>query len=350
MSAATKDIELRPSARLAGLRPYCTGSVRAEGALLMDANEGPSAAQAWLDRLRVVDAEALRRYPKAATLEVSIAAKFGIDPIRVVVTAGGDDAIDRLCRVSLEPGRSLVVHTPTFEMITRGAMLAGGHVRSVPWMGGRFPIEAFEAAMASDTGLVAIVSPNNPTGGVVAIDDIERACRAARRVGALALIDLAYVEYANQDPTPRLLAFDNAVMVRTFSKAYGLAGLRVGYAISGERVARWLRTVGGPYPVSAPGLTVAGLALESGVDGAYLDRVRRERDALIDWLRCRGIEVKDSQANFVLARVGADRLADAGVVVRAFHGDLAGWSRITLPGDDAAFSRLMDAMEGVCDG
>ncbi|MEQ9094723.1 MAG: histidinol-phosphate transaminase [Phycisphaerales bacterium] len=348
MSVATKDIPLRPAARLTGLTPYGTGSVRSPDALLLDANEGPSASKAWLDRLHAVDAEALRRYPEAGDLEAALAEQFGVDAGCVVLTAGGDDAIDRICRVSLEPGRVLVVHTPTFEMITRGAMLAGAEVRAVPWMSGRFPVEAFEAAISPDTGLVAIVSPNNPTGGVVSVEDIERVCRVARGVSAFVLVDLAYVEYADEDPTARLTEFDNVVIVRTFSKAFGLAGLRVGYAIASEPVAGWLRTVGGPYPVSAPGLAVAGLALETGVDGAYLSRIRQERSALIDWLRGREIDVQDSQANFVLARVDADRLANVGVVVRAFRGELAGWARISLPGDDRLFAQLLDALAEVC--
>lgn len=318
--------------------------------MLLDANEGPAAPRAWLERLRAVDGESLRRYPNAGSLEAAIAERFGVNTARVVVTAGGDDAIDRVCRVSLEPGRSLVVHMPTFEMITRGARLAGGDVRSVPWLGGRFPIDDFEAALSPDTSLVAIVSPNNPTGGVVAIEDIERACRAARAVGALVLVDLAYIGFADEDPTQRLLEIDNAVIVRTFSKAFGLAGLRAGYAIAGERVAGWLRTVGGPYPVSAPGLAIAGMAWEAGVDVSYLDRVRRERQRLQSWLREHGVEVWDSWANFVLARVDAFALAERGIIVRAFGGEMAGWSRITLPGEDGSFVRLMDALGEVCDG
>lgn len=350
MSVETNEIGLRPAARLAGLAPYSTGSTRREGALLLDANEGPAGPDAWLEGLRAIDADTLRRYPNAGALESAIAGKLGIAAGRVVVTAGGDDAIDRICRVALEPGRSIVVHTPTFEMITRGARLAGSDIRGVPWTGEPFPIGEFEAAISPGTGLVAIVSPNNPTGGVVLIEDIERACRAARTVGALVLVDLAYVEYADEDPMPRLFGFDNVVMVRTFSKAFGLAGLRVGYAVAGERVAQWLRTVGGPYPVSAPGLAVAGLAVGAGADAAYVGRVRRKRDELISWLRSRGVEALDSRANFVLAHVDADRLAEQSVVVRAFGGDMAGWSRITLPGEDGAFARLMAALGEVCDG
>lgn len=350
MSAAKSATNASPAARVAGLRPYAAGRQRPAGMLLLDANEGPLASDAWLERLRSIDAEQVRRYPRADALEEVIAGRLGIAPERVVVTAGADDAIDRVCRVSLEPGLSMVVHTPTFEMITRGARLAGGSVRSVPWMGTPFPIGDLEAAISSETGLVAIVSPNNPTGGTVTLDDIDRASRAARSTGALVLVDLAYVEFADQDPTSHMLESENVVMVRTFSKAFGLAGLRMGYAIASEEVAGWLRTVGGPYPVSAPGLAVAGQVMEAGLDTSYVERVRHERDRLADRLRGYGVDVLDSQANFVLARVKADLFSQVGIVVRGFDGTLAGWSRITLPGEAVAFERLMAALGEVCDG
>lgn len=350
MSAAQSDIDARPAARLAGLEPYSTGGQRAAGMLLLDANEGPLAPEGCLERLRSIDAEQVRRYPQACALEEVIAGKLGISAGRVVVTAGGDDAIDRVCRVSLEPGRSIVVHAPTFEMITRGARLAGGDVRSVPWMGAPFPIGDLEATISSETGLVAIVSPNNPTGSTATIDDIDRASRAARSAGALVLLDLAYIEYADEDPTPHMLALENVVMVRTFSKAFGLAGLRVGYAIASEKVAGWLRMVGGPYPVTSPGLAMAGQAIEAGIDTLHVERVRHERDRLAAHLRGYGVLVLDSQANFVLAKVKAKPFAQVGIVVRGFDGALDGWSRITLPGEPVAFERLMVALEEVCHG
>lgn len=350
MSASANNMVLRPAARLTGLKPYRAGRVYGDGGLRLDANEGPSAPVAWLDCLRSLDAQAVRRYPDANALERRIAACLGIAAERVVVTAGGDDAIDRVCRVMLEPGRSLVLHTPTFVMIERGARLAGASVRGVPWMGGQFPLAQFSASIGADTGLVALVSPNNPTGAVIDVCDMERIARAAFEVGALVLVDLAYVEFADADPTPALLGMDNVVMARTFSKAFGLAGMRVGYAVASEEVAGWLRTVGGPYPVSAPGLALAGMALERRMDTDYLSRVRYEREKLVASVRGRGVEAIRSQANFVLMRVDANRLADLGIIVRAFAGELALWSRITLPGDDREFARLMDAVEGVCNG
>lgn len=350
MSAATfNDVAFRPAARLEGLMPYSSGARRDAGGLLLDANEGPAAKEAWLERLRTLDADALRRYPVPGALEGAIAARLGVAAERVVVTAGGDDAIDRVCRVSLEPGRRMLTHAPSFEMIQRSARLAGGSVCAVPWMEGAFPVREFIGAIEPGTGLVSLVSPNNPTGGVVVVESMAAVACAAAAVGALVMVDLAYVEFADVDPTPWLLELENVVLVRTFSKAYGLAGMRVGYAVASAAVARWLRTVGGPYPVSGPGLALAGRAREVGPDAGYLCRVAAERDEFALWLRARGVAALDSQGNFVMAWLDAARLADRGVRVRAFGGGLAGWARVTMPGDEASFGRLMAAMEGAID-
>ncbi|MBZ0173500.1 MAG: histidinol-phosphate aminotransferase family protein, partial [Phycisphaerales bacterium] len=308
--------------------------------------------------IREIDAESLRSYPDAGELERAIAKRWGVAPERIVVTNGGDDAIDRTCRATLEPGRNLVSHTPTFEMIPRVARLAGATVRATRWVDDGFPTESIRSAIDDQTGLVAVVSPNNPTGGAAPVDAIHLLSTAARRVGAAFLVDLAYAEFADSDPTPDLLALDNAVIVRTFSKAFGLAGLRVGYAIAPPPISEWLRTTGGPYPVSGPSLALAlhALAGHAGVPEAHVRRVREERAGLTSRLRSRGVRTIPSQANFVAAYVGdaravRDRLLDRGIAVRAFEGggDLEGLVRITLPGDPVAAASLFQAIDQVPD-
>lgn len=345
---------LRPASRLDGLAPY-TPPERSDGAgLLLDANEGRPDAEAVASVLDGLDAESLRLYPTAAALERRLAERLGVDPERIVVTGGGDDAIDRVCRATLEPGRSAVLHTPTFEMIGRGARLAGASVREVPWPGGPFPIGAMAVAIDADVSLVAMVSPNNPTGGAIPTDAILEAAHIAAGVGAVAMVDLAYVEFADEDPTPALLPRHNVVMVRTFSKAFGLAGLRVGYAVAPPAIARWLRTVGGPYPVSRLSLAIAGRALErEAARRAFIDNVRRERAALTSLLAFLGAEPLPSQANFVSARVPdapslARSMAGRGVRIRHFANDpaLRSLVRIALPGDAASYERLSLALRG----
>ena len=353
MDGNRENAELRSSGWLAGLTAYRPPAFAAGVDLRLDANEGPSPTPEVMAVLGGVGAERLRRYPHAGELEGLLAARWGVEAGRVVVTNGGDDAIDRLCRAVLEPGRTLVTHGPTFEMIGRGARLVGAGVREERWVGGACPVARMVGAIDGSTGLVAVVSPNNPTGGVATPAEIAELASAARRVGAVLLLDLAYVEFADEDPTGGLLGLENVVIVRTFSKAYGLAGLRVGYAIAPPRVAEWLRITGGPYPVSGVSLALAGAALAGGSAGlaAFVSRVRWERAELAAVLEAKGARVLESQANFVSAFVGdamglRDRLAARGIAVRAFGGDgeLASLVRITLPGGAGAFDRLVRAI------
>jgi len=340
---------LRPASRLAGIEPYRPACGVPEDVLRLDANEG---APRTGDPAFGVDAAALCRYPDAAPLERQIARRWGVDPARVVATSGGDDAIDRLCRAVLEQDAEALLHTPTFVMIERGVVLAGGTPRRVPWIDGEFPAEPFIAAIGEQTRLVSLVTPNNPTGGVIKLEQIKTVAEAAARVGALVMADLAYTEFADADPTGELLDLPNVVVVRTFSKALGLAGLRVGYAIAPPEVARWLRTVGSPYPVSSVSLAIAGDALERerGRD-AYVRRVRDERVKLSARLASLGAEPSTSQANFVTARFrdtpfARRALASLGVLVRGFGPDsgIGDCLRITLPGDADGFARLGSAL------
>ncbi len=345
---------VRPASRLSGLAPYAPPACDSRITLRLDANEGTPTGAAVARGLASVDAESLRRYPDASSLEGALAERLSIAPERVVVTNGADDAIDRACRAVLEPGRELVLHTPTFEMIERSARLSGASVRGIPWLDVGFPTDALLGAIGEATGLVALVSPNNPTGAAIPLGDLLNVARSARRVGALVLVDLAYVEFADVDPTDTLIDEPNVVVVRTFSKAMGLAGARVGYAIGSTEVAGWIRTVGGPYPVSSVSLALAGASLLEPSEQVFIERVRHERGRLRALLEDRGIRVLPSEANFVLVRCQdpltvQESLAEFGIGVRSFGArpELADWLRISLPGEPASFDRLVAACRSV---
>ncbi len=346
---------LKPATRLAGLRAYSPGKRAPWIDLFLDANEGPACENATSKMLPPIDPEMVRRYPDASGLEAQIARTVGVTPSRVVVTNGGDDAIDRLCKVALEPGREVVLHEPTFEMIARSATLAGGSVVRVPWPCGRFPLEAFLERITPGVGMVSIVSPNNPTGAVVALELMLGVASAARRVGSIVLVDLAYVEFADTDPTSELIRLDNVVMVRTFSKAAGLAGLRVGYAVAPEPIADLLRSAGAPYPVSAHSLLIAERSLDQQKSWqCSIDRIRSERERLSELLVSLGCYVERSEANFVLVRTPRAEffwraLSSLGIAVRRFAENmvLGDALRISLPGETDAFGRLERALSTI---
>lgn len=340
----------RPDERTQGLQAYRPPAHTCPVDLLLDANEGAAPPAALLAELQALGPDLLRRYPDRGPLERLIAARLGEPPERVLVTAGGDEAIDRLFRAYLGSGRELVLPVPTFEMLARYARLAGGEVVEVPWPGGAFPVGAVLERIGPATAVVAVVSPNNPTGAVASGTDLARLAAAAPE--ALLLVDLAYAEFASEDLTAAALALPNAVAIRSFSKAWGLAGLRVGYAAGPAGVIAVLRGVGGPYSVSRITLALAARRLEAGGEevAATVGEVCRERALLAAELERQGARVSPSEANFVLAEVPnprwlGDALAGQGVAVRTFDNPaLQRAVRIACPGEPALFERLLGAL------
>ncbi|HEV8382335.1 MAG TPA: aminotransferase class I/II-fold pyridoxal phosphate-dependent enzyme [Gemmatimonadales bacterium] len=323
--------------------------------LRLNSNEGPRAPQALLAELAALDPELLRRYPDATAVETALAARTGVSPERVVVTAGADEALDRICRAYAGPDRPVLLPEPTFDMLQRFAALAGAPLVRVPWCTDAFPLEEILARLDNRIALVVIVSPNNPTGGVASRDDVRRIAAAAPR--SLVLLDQAYIDYADEDIGPAVLDLANVVVVRTMSKAWGLAGCRVGYAVGSSDVIAVLRAAGGPYPVAGPSLALALSQLRHGDAAlrAHVTEVSAERAKLREFLCARGTAARASQANFVLADLGRrqafvrDGLRAQGILVRDFPGraGLETSLRITLPGDPADFERLTSALDTV---
>ncbi len=329
------------------------------GVLCLDRNEGLLPSPAALAELAEAGPELLRRYPDVSELTALLAAQWKVAAGRVLVTAGADEAIDRIFRAFLTRGRTLLLPEPSFEMLDRYAALADGELVRVPWPDAAFPTDEFLERVDARTAVIAIVSPNNPTGGVATLADVRRLAVQAHE--ALILLDHAYVEYADDDLTAAVLDLPNVVVTRTLSKAWGLAGCRVGYAIGSPDVIAVLHAAGGPYPVAAPSISLAVHQLERGrpLLAAHVARVREERAALTRQLQSLRLSPRDSQANFVFVECGdghrggarfcAAALAALGVLVREFR-DRPGLEtalRITLPGEPAAFERLTTALDTV---
>ena len=323
--------------------------------LRLDSNEGPPPPRALLAELAALGPELLRRYSDSSVLQAALADRIGVTPERVVVTAGADEALDRICRAYAGPDRSVLLPVPTFDMFERFAALAGAPIVRVPWSENGFPVDDILGQLDGGTGVVVVVTPNNPTGAIASRQDVRRVAAAARN--AVVLVDHVYVEYADEDLTPALLDLENVIVVRTMSKAWGLAGCRVGYAVGSPGIIAALRSAGAPYPVAAPSLALALAQLRAGEATLrdHVTRVREERAVLRALLVSRGADARASQANFVLADFAAsaafvrDGLRARGVLVRDFPGraGLETSLRITLPGDPADFARLTAALESV---
>ncbi len=344
----------RPSPRIAGCEPYFSPQSAYDIDLRLNGNEGVEPPASLFDAIRDRFPILLQRYPTVMELESLLARRFGLPCDQVLVTAGADDALYRACMALLAPDRAFVVPVPTFEMLVHYGRLAGGRAVEIEWQCGPYPTDAVIDAVDDDTALIAIVSPNNPTGATANHSDLKRLSASVPH--ALLLVDLAYAEFADEDLTQTALALPNAVAVRTLSKAWGLAGLRVGYALGPPDVLRWLRAAGNPFAVSGVSAGLAAAWLETGqstVD-AFVQRVRRERGGLFSILRALGAEPLPSQANFVCARftdaAGVWKgLARLGIAVRPFpqHPTLGDFLRVTCPGNRVAFERLTRALRQV---
>ena len=266
------------------------------------------------------------RYPSVGQLQGLIAKFVDTDPDRIVISAGGDQAIERVIRSCVSAERPFVLmHQPSFEMIDIYTTNCGGQLRKVDWLVDEFPVDAFCEQIDHQTAVVVLVTPNNPTGQVIPAISILQIADRARENGAKLLVDLAYVEFADNDPTQELVEHPNIVVVRTLSKAFGLAGLRVGYLIAPEaRSARdyWAQT--GPFPVSGPSLDFACQAIHR-IDAMEQNvrQVVRERTELTALLVDCGARPIASQGNFVLAefddaaQVWRD-FGQAGIAIRKF--------------------------------
>ncbi len=339
-----------PAGRVRKLTAYDTPSHPAPIELDLSGNIGPSPPPAIRTALANVDEDTLRTYPDLSSLRQAIAERHDISPDRVLVTAGGDQAIDVVFRAYLEPGRTLLHHEPTFAMIEQFGRLTGADIASVPWFASEFPTEAMRE-IAADATVTTLVSPNNPTGRIVPESAMGTLADAA--APGLVLVDHAYVEFAEADLTEPALERDNVAVVRSFSKALGLAGARVGYLLGPPALIETCRKVRSPYPISGPAIAVAQARLrcDSGDVSDYIHEIKVGRNEVRATLKDIEVTTHPSAANFVLAQVpdaiwAFDALAGLGIKVRRFTSTerLEDAIRISIPAEEANRDRLRAAL------
>ena len=257
-----------------------------------------------LGRLRSMAAEDLARYPERAPIEAVVARHLGINAEELLLTNGVDEAIHLLCETYLDPGDEALIVVPTFSMYEIFAAAPGARIVKVSADASfAFPVKSTLSQISPLTRLIAIANPNNPTGSAAAIDDLLLIARAAPN--AAILVDEAYFEFHGETLLPRWREYSNLFVARTFSKAYGLAGLRIGVLASNPEQMTCVRKVASPYNVNSVALACLpeAMADEEYVQ-AYVREVCAGREQLEEELQQLGIPFWPSRANFVLIRVG----------------------------------------------
>lgn len=276
----------------------------------------------------------VNRYPDmyATDLSQAVAQALGLGADSVVPANGSVAALGHVLSAVCETGDEVVLPWRSFEAYPIAVTLAGAVGVRVPVASdGRLDLPAMAAAVTPRTRVVLVCTPNNPTGPAVHADELE-AFLAAVPGDVLVVLDEAYVEFVRDplaaDGLAAFAAHPNVVLLRTFSKAYGLAGLRVGYAVARSRIAAGIRQATTPFGVSgvAQLAAVASLGVKAELD-RRVDAIVAERGRMLEGLRAQGWTVPDSQANFVWLALGedaiefAERCTRAGVMVRPFAGD-----------------------------
>jgi histidinol-phosphate aminotransferase len=359
---------LRSREALRTLAAYCPPLAGRDG-LRLDFNENTvGCSPRVLECLRRLKAEDLARYPEREPAEHAVASFLGVEPPEVLLTNGVDEAIHLLCQTYLQAGDEALIVVPTYSMYRIYMMAAGAELIAVPaGQDFNFPVTALLRGITPRTRLIAIANPNNPTGTVASREALMQIASAAPE--SALLIDEAYFEFYGQSMLPGHLEFQNLFVARTFSKVYGLAGLRVGALVGNEDQMHTLRRVSSPYNVNGVALACLPEALiDQSFVAEYVREIQQQRARLEHTLCANRIQFWPSQANSVLMRVGSaksdaaafvEQMRQRGILVRDRSADYGceGCVRITLGPREhtdlllAALAEILDEMgiaQGAC--
>lgn len=275
--------------------------------LRLDFNENTEAPSPRIAQVlkRIAGGE-LTKYPERAPTERILAEFLRLAHNQILLTNGVDEAIHLLCETYLEPGDEVLIVVPTFSMYEIYAQSTGAKVITIqadPERGFCFPVESVLRALTGRTRMIALASPNNPTGAVISRKDLLRIADAVPE--AAVLVDEAYYDFWGATVLDAVALFPNLFVTRTFSKAYGLAGLRIG-ALAGNSIQMpMVRKVASPYNVNGIALACLPHAIADREFLAdYVRQVIQGRARLMIQLTCQGVPYWISQANFVLADIG----------------------------------------------
>jgi histidinol-phosphate aminotransferase len=331
---------------LRGIEPY--GAPQLDVPVALNVNENPyPPGEAVVAEVAEAVAEATRtlnRYPdrEFSALREDLAAYLGhgVRPEQVWAANGSNEVMLQILQAFGGPGRTAVSFAPTYSMYpeyARDAMTGWvvGHREEDFSLGVEHAISVIKEHRPS---VVLLPSPNNPTGTALPQETVTAICAAAAEVGGVVVIDEAYGEFRRAG-TPSALEVlpqtPNLIVSRTMSKAFALAGARLGYLAASKEICDALRVVRLPYHLSAVTQAVARVALRHADELlARVDDLRAERDETVDWLRARGLQVADSDANYALFGTFEDRhavwqgLLDRGVLIREVGPE--GWLRVSI--------------------
>ncbi|MGH9352872.1 MAG: pyridoxal phosphate-dependent aminotransferase [Terriglobia bacterium] len=325
------------------------------GMIRLDLNENTVGCPAELVRAirRVITPEWCAVYPEYEKSHETLARYFGVSPAELMMTNGVDDAIMLICDTFVDPGDALVIPSPTFSIYQFFHEVRGGVTRAVNYdRNVCLPLDKLISA-GRRARWMALANPNNPTGTLVPPEDLKTLIEALPET--LVLVDEAYFDFSGVTILPWIRCYPNLIVSRTFSKAFGLAALRIGLLFANKKLMGLMRRIHAVYAVN-------GLAAACAAESVHYDQamrrvaatVCRSREAFYRDLERFKIPYMSSSANFVLTRVGpeaqeiAARLRKQRILVRSWSNEprLKRCLRMTI-GSAPQMRRLTDALAGL---
>jgi len=346
---------IRPRQAIEILKKYRPPQEGRGGKMRLDFNENTVGCPPQVIRAlrRALDPEMMTRYPEYDQGRRTLAEYFRVKPKEMLLANGTDDALKMVCDTFVDPGDTLLVPAPTFPVYEFFNNVAGGKTLRIRYDEQfRLPTDEFVATLKKQkVRWVALANPNNPTGTQIPKSALKAILLAAP--DTVVLVDEAYQDFSGQTILPWIRRYPNLIVTRTFSKAFGLAALRMGCLFANPQLIDSLQRGQNPFAVNSLALLCACIAIRYDAQvRKYAETIRANRAGFCRWLDAREIPYVPSSANFVLTRVGehapeiARKLRDKKILVRDWSYDphLKGYLRFTI-GSRTQTRRLMAELE-----
>ncbi len=295
------------------------------GLMRLDFNENTvGCSPKVLEAINNIREEEIASYPEYAKFKSKLAYHLKIGAEQVMITNASDEAIMIIMQTYIEKGEEIVLPIPTFAMFRFYAQIVEAKIKDILYANNlTFPTKKVLDAITTKTKLIVLCNPNNPTGTLIEKKDIIKIIEKAGKNGALVLLDEAYYQYSEIEYLKLINVYTNLIIIRTFSKAYGMAGLRLGYIASNSEVIKNLSKSASPYSVNSVAIVAASVAIE---DDAYIKwythEVKRAKTIMYEGLKNLNVKTYPTAANFLIAKFPnkskeiEQKLREKGILVR----------------------------------
>jgi histidinol-phosphate aminotransferase len=318
-----KNLALQRIQKMKRYNPPLSGR-RAFSGMLLDFNERTLSPSPTIQKaiLKLLQSDNLQLYPEYGDLENKLAKYDGVNVDQIMITNGSDQGIDLVFRTFTDAGDEVIIPTPSFAMFTQAAQVAGNKILRPLYNKENlsFPLEEVLGMVGNSTKLIVLCNPNNPTGTLLSLNEIEKIAKKAPNT--IILVDEAYFEYSKVTAIPLIKTYPNIIVVRTFSKAFGLASLRIGYIIASSKYVNELLKVRGPYDLNIIAYTASLASLDdlSDVQTYASEAIDQAKPLVEEFFSKNNITFYKSAGNFLLYRPfveeEAEILKENGILVR----------------------------------